>query len=85
MEALAHAELVVFDKTGTLTRGVFNVTAVHPDECSEKDLLEIAALAEAYSDHPISRSLREAYGMELDRSRVAEVEELSGRGMPRPD
>ena len=81
MEALAHAELVVFDKTGTLTRGVFNVTAVHPDECSEKDLLEIAALAEAYSDHPISRSLREAYGMELDRSRVAEVEELSGRGI----
>ena len=81
MEALAHAELVVFDKTGTLTRGVFNVTAVHPDECSEKDLLEIAALAEAYSDHPISRSLREASGMELDRSRVAEVEELSGRGI----
>ena len=81
MEALAHAELVVFDKTGTLTRGVFNVTAIHPDECSEKDLLEIAALAEAYSDHPISRSLREAYGMELDRSRVAEVEELSGRGI----
>ena len=72
---------MVFDKTGTLTRGVFNVTAVHPDECSEKDLLEIAALAEAYSDHPISRSLREAYGMELDRSRVAEVEELSGRGI----
>ncbi len=81
MEALAHAELVVCDKTGTLTPGVFNVTAVHPDECSEKDLLEIAALAEAYSDHPISRSLREAYGMELDRSRVAEVEELSGRGI----
>lgn len=81
MEALAHAELVVFDKTGTLTRGVFNVTAIHPDECSEKDLLEIAALAEAYSDHPISRSLREAYGMEVDRSRVSEVEELSGRGI----
>lgn len=81
MEVLARTELVVFDKTGTLTKGVFNVTAIHPDDCSEAQLLELAALAEQYSDHPISRSLKEAYGMELDPSRVGEVSELSGRGV----
>ena len=78
---LAKTELVVFDKTGTLTRGVFNVTAIHPDHCGEAQLLELAALAESYSDHPISRSLKEAYGKELDASRVSNVEELSGRGV----
>ena len=81
LEVLAKTELVVFDKTGTLTRGVFNVTAIHPDHCGEAQLLELAALAESYSDHPISRSLKEAYGKELDASRVSNVEELSSRGV----
>ena len=81
LEVLADAEIVVFDKTGTLTKGVFNVTAVHPDRVSEARLLELAALAESYSDHPISRSLREAYGKELETRRVSDVEELSGRGV----
>ena len=81
LEVLAKTELVVFDKTGTLTRGVFNVTAIHPDHCGEAQLLELAALAERYSYHPISRSLKEAYGKELDASRVSNVEELSGRGV----
>ena len=78
---LAQTELVVFDKTGTLTKGVFNVTAIHPEQYSESALLELAALAESYSDHPISRSLKEAYGKELDASRIGQVEELSGRGV----
>lgn len=81
LEVLADAEIVVFDKTGTLTKGVFNVTVVHPDKVSEARLLELAALAESYSDHPISRSLREAYGKELETARVSDVEELSGRGV----
>ncbi|WP_195277301.1 heavy metal translocating P-type ATPase [Anaerotruncus rubiinfantis] len=81
LEVLADTEIVVFDKTGTLTKGVFNVTAIHPDEFSEAKLLELAAYAECFSDHPISRSLREAYGMEIDQSRVTGVEELSGRGV----
>lgn len=81
MEVLAKTEIVVFDKTGTLTQGVFNVTAIHPDSCSESRLLELAALAESYSDHPISRSLKEAYGMDLDTGRVSDVQELSGRGV----
>ena len=81
LEALANTETVVFDKTGTLTQGVFNVTAIHPDQCSERRLLELAALAESYSDHPISRSIREAWGAELDRSRVSNVEERSGKGV----
>ena len=81
LEILADTEIVVFDKTGTLTKGVFNVTAVHPDEYSESGLLEMAALAESYSDHPISKSLKEAYGKEIDSARVGQVEELSGRGV----
>ena len=81
LEALAGTEIVVFDKTGTLTQGVFNVTAIHPDQYTEARLLELAALAESYSDHPISRSLKEAYGMEIDTARVRDVEELSGRGV----
>lgn len=81
LEILSRTEIVVFDKTGTLTKGVFHVTAVHPQEYSEEALLETAALAECYSDHPISRSLLEAYGKELDTSRVSEPEELSGRGL----
>ena len=81
LEVLARTEIVVFDKTGTLTRGVFNVTAIHPDHCDEGQLLELAALAESYSDHPISRSLKEAYGKELDAARVSDVEEIAGRGV----
>ena len=78
LEVLARTEIVVFDKTGTLTRGVFNVTAIHPDHCDQGQLLELAALAECWSDHPISRSLKEAYGREMDSSRVSSVGE--GRG-----
>ena len=81
LEVLAGTGTVVFDKTGTLTRGVFNVTAVHPDRCTEEQLLELAALAESYSDHPIARSLREAYAREPEPGRVSGVEELSGRGV----
>ncbi|WP_130868756.1 heavy metal translocating P-type ATPase [Intestinimonas massiliensis (ex Afouda et al. 2020)] len=81
LEVLARTEVIVFDKTGTLTRGVFNVTAIHPDHCDEGQLLELAALAESYSDHPISRSLKEAYGKEIDAARVSGAEELSGRGV----
>lgn len=81
MEVLAGTDIVVFDKTGTLTKGVFNVTAIHPDTVSEAQLLELAALAESYSDHPISRSLKEAYNQEIDTSRVCGVEELAGRGV----
>ena len=81
LETLSQAEIVVFDKTGTLTKGVFNVTAIHPDKISEAELLELAAYAESYSDHPISRSIREAYGEDIDQSRVGAVEELAGRGV----
>ena len=81
LEALSKAEIMVFDKTGTLTKGVFNVTAVHPEKYSEADLLEFAAMAESYSDHPISRSLKKAYGKPIDNSRISMTEELSGRGV----
>ncbi|OUN23946.1 cadmium-translocating P-type ATPase [Flavonifractor sp. An82] len=81
LEVLAKTEIVVFDKTGTLTQGVFNVTAIHPDHCDEGQLLELAALAECASDHPISRSLLEAWGQIPDSSRVTQAEALSGRGV----
>ena len=81
LEVLSRTQIVVFDKTGTLTKGVFNVTAIHPEQCGEDRLLELAALAESWSEHPIARSLREAYGKEIDASRVADVEERSGRGV----
>ena len=81
LESLAKSEIVVFDKTGTITKGVFNVTAVHPDDYTEEDLLELAALAECYSNHPISHSLREAYGREIDQNRISNVKELSGKGV----
>ena len=81
-EALAKADTVVFDKTGTLTCGTFTVTAVHPENgFSEEQLLAFAALAEQYSDHPISLSLRAAWGQEADPRRVADVEELAGHGV----
>ncbi|MCH5199853.1 MAG: cadmium-translocating P-type ATPase [Oscillospiraceae bacterium] len=80
-EVLAKAETVVFDKTGTLTKGVFRVTALHPENCTKEQLIETAALAESYSDHPIARSVKEAYGKTTEQSRVADVKELAGRGI----
>ena len=71
----------MFDKTGTLTKGTFHVTAIHPEQMPEQKLLELAALAESYSEHPISRSLREACPTEPDRSAVSDVQEISGRGV----
>lgn len=81
LETLSKSKIVVFDKTGTLTRGVFEVTAVHHSKIGEAKLLEYAALAECSSSHPISRSLQAAYGKEIDRSRVADIEEISGLGI----
>ncbi len=81
LEALARAEIVVFDKTGTLTQGVFNVAAIHPQDCDEAHLLELAALAESWSSHPIARSLREAWNRELDKNRVGSMAEIAGRGI----
>lgn len=81
LEALAKAEIVVFDKTGTLTKGVFNVTAVHPQIISEQRLIELAAYAEVYSSHPISRSIIEAFNAQIDKSRISDVKEISGRGI----
>lgn len=81
LEALARAEIVVFDKTGTLTKGVFNVQEIHPSEITEEELLEIAAYAESYSNHPISLSLQQAYGKEINNARISEVEEISGHGV----
>ena len=81
LETLAETRIVVLDKTGTLTRGVFSVQGVHHATVEESRLLEYAALAESASSHPIARSLHEAYGQPLDRSRVAEVEEISGHGV----
>ena len=81
LETLSQVKCVVFDKTGTLTRGVFEVTAVHHNEMDEAKLLEYAALAECASSHPISKSLQKAYGKEIDRSRVTDIEELSGHGI----
>lgn len=81
LETLSKSKIVVFDKTGTLTRGVFEVTAVHHSKIGEAKLLEYAALAECSSSHPISRSLQAAYGKKIDRSRVADIEEISGHGI----
>ena len=81
LEALSDAKIVVFDKTGTLTQGVFEVTAVHHNTMDEAKLLEYAALAECASSHPISKSLQKAYGKEIDRSRVTDIEEISGKGI----
>ncbi len=81
LEVLSKTGYVVFDKTGTLTKGVFNVTAVHPDHCSEAELLELAALAESGSDHPIAKSIKDAYGKDLDLSRVKDIREISGHGV----
>ena len=81
MEALSEVKTVAFDKTGTVTQGVFEVSGVHHSPLEDKELLELAALAESYSTHPISRSLQKAWGGELDKSRVSDVRELSGKGL----
>ena len=81
LETLSQVKTVVFDKTGTLTKGVFEVSAVHYSPMEQEKLLEYAALAECASSHPISKSLQKAYGKEIDRSRVTDIEEVSGRGI----
>ena len=81
LEALSEAKILVFDKTGTLTQGVFEVTGVHHNTMEEERILDYAAHAECASSHPISKSLQKAYGKPIDRSRVSEIEELSGHGI----
>lgn len=81
LETLSQTKYVVFDKTGTVTQGVFEVTGVHHNTMEEEKLLEYAALAECYSSHPISKSLRKAYGQVIDNSRVSDVEEVGGHGV----
>ncbi len=81
LEILSEAKYVVFDKTGTMTQGVFEVNGVYYNQMEEEKLLEYAALAESFSSHPISKSLMKAYGREIDRSRVTNVEEISGNGV----
>ena len=81
LETLAQTKYVVFDKTGTLTKGVFEVVGVHHNKLEEEKILEYAALAESFSTHPISRSLKNAYGKEINQNRVSDVEEISGNGV----
>ena len=81
LESLSKTKTVVFDKTGTMTRGVFAVSGVYPEGMSEAQLIELAALAESYSSHPISQSLKKAYGQAIDAARVGDVEEISGHGV----
>ena len=81
LEALSKVDTIFFDKTGTLTKGNFEVTKLVPNDISEDELLENAALCEVYSDHPIAMSIKRAYAKELDNSRVSEVNEISGRGI----
>lgn len=81
LETLSQTRYVVFDKTGTMTQGVFEVSGIHHNQMDEEKILEYAALAECFSNHPISKSLQKAYGKELDKSRVTDVEEISGNGV----
>jgi Cd2+/Zn2+-exporting ATPase len=81
LETLAQTKIVVFDKTGTLTQGVFEVSGIHHSEMEDEKLIEYAALAESASSHPISKSLQQAYGKEPDRSRVRDIQEISGNGV----
>ncbi len=81
LEALAQTKTVVFDKTGTLTQGVFEVSGIHHNELEDEKLIEYAALAESASSHPISKSLQKAYGKAIDRSRVSDIQEISGNGI----
>lgn len=79
LETLAQTKYVVFDKTGTMTQGVFEVSGIHHNEIPDEKLLEYAALAECSSSHPISKSLQKAYGKPIDRNRVTDIEEISGK------
>ncbi len=81
LETLSQTKYVVFDKTGTMTRGVFEVSGIYPAALSEEELVEYAACAESYSSHPISKSLQKAYGKEIDKNRVTDVKEISGKGV----
>lgn len=81
LETLSQVKTIVFDKTGTLTQGVFEVDGIHHNKISDEKLVEYAALAESASSHPISRSLQRAYGKEIDRSRVSDIQEISGNGV----
>ena len=81
LETLSQTKVVVFDKTGTLTQGVFEVNGIHHSEMENAKLVEYAALAESASSHPISKSLQKAYGKEIDRSRVSDIQEISGNGV----
>lgn len=81
MEVLSKVKYIVFDKTGTMTKGVFEVSGIHHSKIENEKLLEIAALAESYSNHPISKSLQKAYGKEIDKNRVSDVREISGHGI----
>lgn len=81
LETLSKTKIVVFDKTGTLTQGVFEVSAIHHNTMENEKIIEYAALAESASSHPISKSLQRKYGLELDRSRVSNIEEISGNGV----
>ncbi|MDD6662251.1 MAG: heavy metal translocating P-type ATPase [Lachnospiraceae bacterium] len=81
LETLSQAKYVVFDKTGTMTQGVFEVSGVHHSNMEDEKLIEYAVLAESASSHPISKSLQKAYGKEIDRSRVSDIEEISGNGV----
>ncbi len=81
LEILSQTKVVVFDKTGTLTQGVFEVNGIHHNELEDAKLIEYAALAESASSHPISKSLQRAYGKELDRARVSDIQEISGNGI----
>ena len=81
LETLSQTKIMVFDKTGTLTQGVFEVNGIHHSSIDEEKLVEYAALAESASSHPISRSLQKAYGKEIDRSRVTDIQEISGNGV----
>ena len=81
LEALSNTEIVVFDKTGTLTQGVFEVQKVEPVEISKQELLKIAAYSEVYSNHPIAKSIKKAYGKEIDEKQINKIEELSGLGI----
>ena len=81
LETLSQTRYVVFDKTGTMTQGVFEVSGIYPAALSREELVEYAACAESYSSHPISKSLQKAYGKEIDKNRVADVKEISGKGV----
>lgn len=81
LESLAHAEVVVFDKTGTLTKGSFAVSEIHAVDVKDSQLLEMAAYAEDYSNHPISLSIKAAYGKKIDNSRISDVQEIAGHGV----